>query len=74
MAPGFLNYVGHTIFRFGGGGDGNGKSGATEDDEPLRLGHSGEPLYTTLGGHPVSDDNNRYSFPSISHDIWQARV
>ncbi|XP_024402014.1 uncharacterized protein [Physcomitrium patens] len=58
MAPGFLNYVGHTIFRFGGGGDGNGKSGATEDDEPLRLGHSGEPLYTTLGGHPVSDDNN----------------
>jgi hypothetical protein len=70
MTPGFLQSVGHTIFRIGGGGDGNATR--PEDSGPLRLGHSGEPLYTTLAGHPVSDDNNRYrssihpSIPDLS--------
>ena len=60
MAPGFLQSVGHTIFRMGGIGDGSGRSEPAEDSGPLRLGHSGEPLYSTLAGHPVSDDNHRY--------------
>jgi hypothetical protein len=38
-----------------GNGNGTGKSGS---DEP-RLGNNGCPLYTTLGGHAVPDDNNR---------------
>jgi len=38
-------------------GNGTGKSGAS--GEP-RLGSNGCPLYTTLAGIPVSDDNNRY--------------
>lgn len=57
MAPGFLQSVGHTIFRIGGSSGGGVKSEG-EDAGPMRLGHSGEPLYTTLGGHPVSDDNH----------------
>ena len=59
MAPGFLQSVGHTIFRMGGAG-GDGVTSEGEYTGPMRLGHSGEPLYTTLVGHPVSDDNHRY--------------
>lgn len=40
-----------------GNGNGNGKSGAPGSSEP-RLGNNGCPLYTTLGGHPIPDDNN----------------
>lgn len=40
------------------GGTQNG--GSAPKDNEVRLGKSGKPLYTTLGGHPVSDDNNRY--------------
>lgn len=43
------------------GGDSNGKS--SSKNEEIRRGSSGEPLYTTLAGHPVSDDNNRYVMP-----------
>ncbi len=43
------------------GGDSNGKS--SSQNEEIRRGSSGEPLYTTLAGHPVSDDNNRYVMP-----------
>lgn len=57
MAPGFLQNVRHGIFNLGSG-NGNGRTAGADDPEP-RLGHSGEPLYTTLAGHPVSDDNNR---------------
>jgi catalase len=56
MAPGFLQNVRHGIFNLGSG-NGNGRTAGADDPEP-RLGHSGEPLYTTLAGHPVSDDNN----------------
>jgi hypothetical protein len=43
-------------------GNGNAKVNESTDvptvrEEP-RLGTHGKPLYTTLGGHPVSDDNN----------------
>jgi catalase len=38
------------------GGDSNGKS--SSQNEEIRRGSSGEPLYTTLAGHPVTDDNN----------------
>lgn len=70
MVLGFLNYVGYIIFCFGGGGDGNGKSGVIEDDEFFCLGYSGELLYIMLGGYFVFDDNNRYLFFLISYDIW----
>ncbi len=43
------------------GGDSNGKS--SSQNEEIRRGSSGEPLYTTLAGHPVTDDNNRYVMP-----------
>ncbi len=43
------------------GGDSNGKS--SSKNEEIRRGSSGEPLYTTLAGHPVTDDNNRYVMP-----------
>lgn len=59
MVPGFLQSVGHTIFRMGGS-SGDGVKSEGEETGPMRLGHSGEPLYTTLAGHPVSDDNHRY--------------
>ena len=51
------------------GGTQNG--GSAPKDNEMRLGKSGEPLYTTLGGHPVSDDNNRYCLLSIN---WKVRL
>lgn len=35
----------------------NGTAGGGE----VRVGKNGKPLLTTSGGHPVSDDNNRYA-------------
>ena len=58
IASGSVPSAGQTT-RMSGNGNGTGKSGAPGSAEP-RLGNSGCPLYTTLGGHPVPDDNNRY--------------
>lgn len=41
-----------------GNGNGTGKTSGAPSGEP-RLGSHGCPLYTTLAGIPVSDDNNR---------------
>ncbi|CAM6105867.1 unnamed protein product [Calypogeia fissa] len=41
-----------------GAGKTNGSSNEPTMREEPRLGSHGKPLYTTLAGHPVSDDNN----------------